>query len=62
MPSKKSLYDLSFDKGLAINTYESYGFHYSNTLKLWRDEFLKKDVAVQGKAYMENETRVIGEY
>ena len=42
LPSKKSLYDLSFDKGLAINTYESYGFHYSNTLKLWRDEFLKK--------------------
>ena len=27
-----------------------------------RDLFLKKDVAVQGKAYMENETRVIGEY
>ena len=42
LPSKKSLYDLSFDKGLAISTYESYGFHYSNTLKLWRDEFLKK--------------------
>ena len=42
LPSKKSLYELSFDKGLAISTYESYGFHYSNTLKLWRDEFLKK--------------------
>ena len=42
MPSKKSLYDLSLNKGLAIDKYESYGFHYSNTLKLWRDEFLSK--------------------
>ena len=42
LPSKKSLYDLSTNKGLAIDKYESYGFHYSNTLKLWRDEFLSK--------------------
>ena len=42
LPSKKSLYDLSLNKGLAIDKYESYGFHYSNTLKLWRDEFLSK--------------------
>ena len=42
LPSKKSLYDLSLSKGLSINNYESYGFHYSNTLKLWRDEFLNK--------------------
>ena len=42
LPSKKSLYDLSLNKGLAIDKYESYGFHYSNTLKLWRDQFLSK--------------------
>ena len=42
LPSKKSLYSLSSSKGLEIERYDSYGFHYSNTLKLWRDEFLNK--------------------
>jgi len=42
LPSKKSLYNLSSSKGLSIERYDSYGFHYSNTLKLWRDEFLNK--------------------
>ena len=42
LPSKKSLYNLSSSKGLAIQRYDSYGFHYSNTLKIWRDEFLNK--------------------
>ncbi len=42
LPSKKSLYSLSSTKGLSIEKYESYGLHYSNTLKLWRDEFLNK--------------------
>ena len=42
LPSKKSLYNLSSSKGLEIERYNSYGFHYSNTLKIWRDEFLNK--------------------
>ena len=42
LPSKKSLYSLSSSKGLEIERYDSYGFHYSNTLKLWRVEFLNK--------------------
>ena len=42
LPSKKSLYSLSSTKGLTIDKYDSYGLHYSNTLKLWRDEFLNK--------------------
>ena len=42
LPSKKKLYDLSYSNGLEIEKYESYGSHYSNTLKIWRDEFLKK--------------------
>ena len=42
LPSKKSLYNITTNKGLLIDSYNSYGFHYSNTLKLWRDEFLKK--------------------
>ena len=42
LPSKKSLYSISSSEGLAIDKYESYGLHYSNTLKLWRDEFFSK--------------------
>ena len=42
LPSKESLYKLSSSQGLTIEKYDSYGFHYSNTLKLWRDEFLNK--------------------
>ena len=42
LPSKKSLYSISSSKGLIIDKYDSYGFHYSNTLKLWRDEFINK--------------------
>ena len=42
LPSKRKLYDLSSSNGLEIKKYEAYGSHYSNTLKIWRDEFLKK--------------------
>ncbi len=50
LPSKKKLYDLSENNGLAINQYNSYGLHYSNTLKIWRDEFFKKweEISKQG--------------
>tara|TARA_B100001996_G_scaffold198814_1_gene152185 strand:- start:148 stop:1326 length:1179 start_codon:yes stop_codon:yes gene_type:complete len=50
LPSKKSLYELSLSKGLDIKSYDSYGFHYSNTLKIWRDEFLNKwdQISTQG--------------
>ena len=42
LPSKISLYNYANKNGLKINTYNSYGLHYSNTLTLWRGEFLKK--------------------
>ena len=50
LPSRKKLYDLSKNNGLAINQYNSYGPHYSNTLKIWRDEFFKKweEISKQG--------------
>ncbi len=50
LPSKKSLYELSLSKGLDIKSYDSYGFHYSNTLKIWRDQFLNKwdQISTQG--------------
>ena len=51
LPSKKSLYKLSSSKGLDIKNYDSYGFHYSNTLKLWRDEFLNKWDQISGQGF-----------
>ena len=42
LPSKKILYNYANRNGLEVSTYNSYGSHYSDTLILWRDEFLKK--------------------
>ena len=42
LPCKKSLHKHANETGLEINVYNSYGIHYSNTLKIWRDEFYKK--------------------
>ena len=42
LPSKKSLKNLSASNGLKLNLMNSYGEHYSDTLKIWRDEFMKK--------------------
>ena len=42
LPSKKSLYNHAKKSGLKINQYNSYGLHYSNTLIMWRKEFIKK--------------------
>ena len=42
LPSKKSLKKLSSKNGLELDFMNSYGEHYSNTLRIWRDEFLKK--------------------
>ena len=37
LPSKMALYNCANKNGLEINSYNSYGLHYSNTLILWRD-------------------------
>ena len=42
LPSKITLYNYAHENGLKINSYNSYGLHYSNTLIIWRDKFLKK--------------------
>ena len=38
------------ENGLDITDYNSYGLHYSSTLKIWRYEFMKKweDISKQG--------------
>ena len=50
LPSNKSLINLSKDTGLVFEQSNSYGFHYSNTLNLWREEFLNKwdNISKQG--------------
>jgi len=42
LPCKKSLLQLANNNGLSFNECNSYGLDYSNTLKLWQNEFLKK--------------------
>ena len=50
LPCKRVLRNYANDTGLEIKEYNSYGNHYSNTLKLWRNEFQKKwiDISKQG--------------
>ena len=42
LPNKSSINKYVSDNGLTIKSYESYADHYSNTLSIWRDEFIKK--------------------
>ena len=50
LPSLQSIKDYSKKTGLILKGYNSYGLHYSNTLKIWRDEFFKKweEISKQG--------------
>ena len=42
LPSKNSLKKISMQNGLEIDLMNSYGQHYSDTLKIWRNEFMNK--------------------
>ena len=42
LPSKKSLHKYANSNGLKFNEYNSYSKHYSETLIIWRKEFIKK--------------------
>ncbi len=50
LPSKKKIMKLSEETGLKFEKCNSYGLHYSNTLYIWRDEFIKKweNISEQG--------------
>ena len=39
---KKSLHKYAENNGLKFNEYNSYSKHYSDTLIIWRKEFIKK--------------------
>ena len=42
LPSKNIINKYVSENGLAINSYDSYADHYSDTLAIWRNEFNKK--------------------
>ena len=50
LPSLQSIRGYCKDTGLELTAYNSYGKHYSNTLKTWRENFIKSwsDISKQG--------------
>jgi len=50
LPSLQSIKDHTKKSGLQLTEYNSYGIHYSNTLKAWRNNFIKSwsDISKQG--------------
>ena len=50
LPSLKSIRGYCKNTGLELINYNSYGKHYSNTLKTWRENFIKSwsDISKQG--------------
>jgi cyclopropane-fatty-acyl-phospholipid synthase len=50
LPSLQSIRNYCKDTGLELTNYNSYGKHYSNTLKTWRENFIRSwsDISKQG--------------
>ena len=50
LPSLEAIKNYSKNSGLQLTDYNSYGAHYSNTLKEWRKNFISswKDISRQG--------------
>jgi len=50
LPSLQSIKDHTEKSGLQLMAYNSYGIHYSNTLKKWRENFISSwsDISKQG--------------
>ena len=50
LPCKREILKLSDENQLKFEKCNSYGLHYSNTLSIWREEFLKKweEISKQG--------------
>ena len=50
LPSLQSIRNYCEDVGLELTDYNSYGTHYSNTLKTWRENFIRSwnDISKQG--------------
>jgi len=50
LPSLQSIKEHTEKSGLQLTAYNSYGIHYSNTLKKWRENFISSwsDISKQG--------------
>ena len=50
LPSLQSIKNYSKNSGLQLTDYNSYGIHYSNTLKEWRQNFIRSwnEISKQG--------------
>ena len=50
LPSLQSIRSSCKDTGLELTDYNSYGMHYSNTLRTWRENFIRSwsDISKQG--------------
>ena len=51
LPSKKSLHKYADANGLKFNEYNSYSKHYSDTLIIWRKEFIKKWELIKNQGF-----------
>ena len=58
LPSKKNIIKLSAETGLEFEKCNSYGAHYSNTLMIWRDEFIKKWESISEQGFDSNFKRM----
>ena len=58
LPSKKNIIKLSAETGLEFEKCNSYGVHYSNTLMIWRDEFIKKWESISEQGFDSNFKRM----
>jgi len=54
LPSKKNIIKLSAETGLEFEKCNSYGAHYSDTLMIWRDEFIKKWESISEQGFDSN--------
>ena len=58
LPSKKNIIKLSAETGLEFEKCNSYGTHYSDTLMIWRDEFIKKWESISEQGFDSNFKRM----
>ena len=58
LPSKKNIIKLSAETGLEFEKCNSYGAHYSDTLMIWRDEFIKKWESISEQGFDSNFKRM----
>ncbi len=58
LPSKKNIIKLSAETGLEFEKCNSYGAHYSNTLMIWKDEFIKKWESISEQGFDSNFKRM----